>query len=101
MSVYTRFILPALAVGLFAVSHPSLAVGQETQADTLKDEADEASAQAVIARFKEKDPEMTEIFDKAAGYAGFPPSPRGRSVSGARAAREWCTRPANPSAAPP
>ena len=83
MSVYTRFILPALAVGLFAVSHPSLAVGQETQADTLKDEADEASAQAVIARFKEKDPEMKEIFDKAAGYAVFPTSsPRGQLVSG-------------------
>jgi len=85
MSVYTRFILPALAVGLFAVSHPSLAVGQETQADHLKDEADEANAQAVIARFKEKDPEMAEIFDKAAGYAVFPTVAKGAvGVGGAR-----------------
>jgi lipid-binding SYLF domain-containing protein len=85
MSVYTRFILPALAVGLFAVSHPSPAASQATQTDTPKDETDEASARAVIAKFKQKDPEMAEIFDKAAGYAVFPTV--GKGAVGVGAAR--------------
>ena len=33
MSVYTRFILPALAVGLFALTHPAGVLGQSTEAE--------------------------------------------------------------------
>jgi lipid-binding SYLF domain-containing protein len=88
MSVYTRFLrtsLPAIAFGLLAFSHPSLAVGQESKADRLQQEADVAKAQEVIAKFKEKDPGMAEIFDKAAGYAVFPTVGKGAvGVGGAR-----------------
>ena len=84
MRGYTRFILPALAVGLLAV-HPSLAVGQASHVDSLKDEVDEASALDVIAKFKEKDPGMAELFDKAVGYAVFPTVGKGAvGVGGAR-----------------
>jgi lipid-binding SYLF domain-containing protein len=71
-----------LAFALLAVIPASAAVGQ---ADSLKREADEANAAAVIAKFKEKDPGMAEIFDKAAGYAVFPTVAKGAvGVGGAR-----------------
>ena len=88
MTVLTRFLhtgLPAIALGLFAIGRPSPAVGQESQADSLKNDADEATVQAVIAKFKEKDPGMAEIFAKAAGYAVFPTVAKGAvGVGGAR-----------------
>jgi lipid-binding SYLF domain-containing protein len=80
-----RIGLPALAVGLFALSLPPIATGQEGDAESLKQQADVASAREVIAKFKEKDPGMAEIFDKAAGYAVFPSVAKGGvGIGGAR-----------------
>jgi lipid-binding SYLF domain-containing protein len=46
---------------------------------------DETDAAAVIAKFKEKDPGMAEIFAKANGYAVFPTVAKGAiGVGGAR-----------------
>lgn len=46
---------------------------------------DETDAAAVIARFKEKDPGMAEIFAKAEGYAVFPTVGKGAiGIGGAR-----------------
>jgi lipid-binding SYLF domain-containing protein len=85
LSPFGRQQLQALAVCLFAVSAPSVAVGQASHADSLKREADQAEVKAVIAKFKEKDPGMAEIFDKAAGYAVFPTVAKGAvGVGGAR-----------------
>lgn len=77
--------LPAVALAAFALGRPAPATAQDSHADSLKDAADVADAQAVIAKFKEKDPGMAEIFDKAAGYAVFPGVTKaGVGVGGAR-----------------
>ncbi len=70
---------------LSAVSHPAVAAGQDTTADSLQRQADEANVAAVIAKFKEKDPGMAEIFAKADGYAVFPTVGKGAiGIGGAR-----------------
>jgi lipid-binding SYLF domain-containing protein len=75
--------LPALALAAFAVGRPAPATAQD--ADSLEHAADVADAKAVIAKFKEKDPGMAEIFDKAAGYAVYPGVTKaGVGVGGAR-----------------
>jgi lipid-binding SYLF domain-containing protein len=88
MTVLTRFLnagLPAIALAAFAVGRPAPVTAQDSNADSLKHEADVADAQAVIAKFKEKDPGMAEIFDKAAGYAVYPGVTKaGVGVGGAR-----------------
>lgn len=82
---FLRFGLPALAVGLFTLSIPPIALGQSTDADSLKLQADQAGALEVIDKFKEKDSGMAEIFDKAAGYAVFPSVAKGGvGIGGAR-----------------
>jgi lipid-binding SYLF domain-containing protein len=88
MIVLTRLIrtvLPAIALAALAMGRPPAATGQEGDADRLKQHADVASARQVIAKFKEKDPGMAEIFDKAAGYAVFPSVAKGGvGIGGAR-----------------
>jgi lipid-binding SYLF domain-containing protein len=88
MSVHIRFIrnsLPVIVLGLFTVGRPAAVLGQESKSDSLKHEAAAANADEVIAKFKEKDPGMAELFDKAAGYAVFPTVGKGAvGVGGAR-----------------
>lgn len=68
---------------LTTVVLPPLALAQD--ADSLQAQADDANVAAVIAKFKEKDPGMAEIFAKAAGYAVFPTVGKGAiGVGGAR-----------------
>ncbi len=78
-----RATYPAVALAAFAMGRPAPAAAQD--ADSLKHQADVADAQAVIAKFKEKDPGMAEIFDKAAGYAVYPGVTKaGVGIGGAR-----------------
>jgi lipid-binding SYLF domain-containing protein len=78
-----RFSLPTVALATFALGRPAPVSAQD--ADSLKHAADVADANAVIAKFKEKDPGMAEIFDKAAGYAVYPGVTKaGVGIGGAR-----------------
>ena len=46
---------------------------------------DESDAQAVIAKFKQKDPELAKVFDQSAGYVVFPTVAKGGlGIGGAR-----------------
>jgi lipid-binding SYLF domain-containing protein len=83
LSRFLKTSLPAVALAAFALGRPAPATAQD--ADSLKHAADVADANAVIAKFKEKDPGMAEIFDKAAGYAVYPGVTKaGVGVGGAR-----------------
>jgi lipid-binding SYLF domain-containing protein len=75
----TPAYLGAAGVLLLALLGPLHATAQQPSA------GDFAGVQEVIAKFKEKDPGMAEIFAKADGYAVFPTVGKGAiGVGGAR-----------------
>jgi lipid-binding SYLF domain-containing protein len=76
-----RSTLSTLAVALTLVM-PAAAENPAVVAAAARDESD---AEAVIAKFKAKDPGMARVFDESAGYVVFPTVAKGGlGIGGAR-----------------